>query len=193
MKSRIFTCPVCGMVYEKELSEDEISHKRFHDRYINGVYAPRVSKKEMIVESGHNIIFVSQNSNKKSIELVNKSITRAECDLGTAPPLPEKWKCYLAYESSSIIGFCVIENTVDAFLEKDPNRKVSCPIGVLRFWVSPKHRRKGIATIMVDAARHNEKNEIPKCMVAFSDPTVQGMLFAKKYCGNDPFIYYLTL
>lgn len=193
MRTQILSCSICGMVYKKGLKDDESSHKRFHDRYLNGIYAPRVSKKEMIIESGYSIISVSEKSSEKLIELVYKSIQRAECDLGTAPPLPQKWKCYMAYCSSSIIGFCIIENNVNAFIEKEPSRKVLCPIGILRFWVSPKNRRKGVATVMVDAARHNEEKEIPKCMVAFSEPTDQGMLFAKNYCGTDPFIYYLVL
>ena len=181
------------MLFQKGVHEDEVSHKRYHERFLEGVYAPRISKRHIISEGDINIVLVNEKSPSKMKKLVEQIIERSSCDLGEAPPLPKGWKCYLAYQKSFIIGYCLVESSVEGFLTEEPTRKVICPLGISRFWVSPKHRKKGVATLMVDSARHEEKANIPKCMVCFSEPTESGMSFAKKYCGTNPFVYFLKV
>ena len=56
-------------------------------------------------------------------------------------------------------------------------------IGISRVWTSKAHRRKGIATTLLDSARLNffYGIEVPKKMVAFSQPTDSGGQLARKW------------
>lgn len=60
-------------------------------------------------------------------------------------------------------------------------------LGISRIWVSRSHRRKGIASILLDCARSNffYGIEIPKEMIAFSQPTQSGGSLAKKWYGKE--------
>ncbi|KAH9601218.1 N-acetyltransferase ESCO [Trypanosoma melophagium] len=64
--------------------------------------------------------------------------------------------------------------------------------GIQFFWVSDAHRRSGIATMLVELARQNVSYgfEIPVEHVAFSEPTVYGKLFARKYTGRPDFLVF---
>ncbi|KAH0790345.1 N-acetyltransferase eco [Histomonas meleagridis] len=145
------------------------------------------------MEGDISVLQVNENSPNNVKKFVTQIIERSSNDLGESPPLPKGWTCYLALQKPFIIGYCLIERNVEGFLLEDSTRKVICPLGIARFWVSPKHRRKGVATLLVDAARQTEKSNIPKCMVCFSEPTDLGMSFAKKYCGTNPFVYCLKI
>lgn len=58
-------------------------------------------------------------------------------------------------------------------------------LGISRIWTSKSHRRNGIATILLDAARTNffYGIEIPKKMVAFSQPTDSGKRLGDEWYG----------
>ncbi|ORC89054.1 putative peroxisome targeting signal 1 receptor [Trypanosoma theileri] len=64
--------------------------------------------------------------------------------------------------------------------------------GIQFFWVSNAHRRSGIATMLVELARQNVSYgfEIPAEQVAFSEPTVYGKIFARKYTGRPDFLIF---
>jgi pyridoxine/pyridoxamine 5'-phosphate oxidase len=144
-------------------------------------------------EADKTIIYVDDSSPQRARDLVRAAIERAASDLGEAPPLPSHWKCYFVQQGRAAAGFALVRNDVVAYLQSDPARKVSCPIGVLRLWVAAVHRRRGIATAAVDAARHNEPGMVPRCRVAFSEPTDAGLVFATKYCGTAPFVFDIEI
>jgi N-acetyltransferase len=56
-------------------------------------------------------------------------------------------------------------------------------VGISRVWVSRSHRRKGIATTLLEAARQNffYGIEVPREMVAFSQPTESGRQLAEDW------------
>ena len=58
-------------------------------------------------------------------------------------------------------------------------------LGISRIWVSKSHRRKGIATRLLDSARAHffYGFRVPKKMVAFSQPTESGRQLAEKWFG----------
>lgn len=173
--------------------EENRVHNRIHNKFLDGVRVRKITPEDTFEESGETIIFASNKSKRSLIRLTHTCIERAARDLGEAPPFPPSWKCYFLVRSSIIIGFSLIENNIESYIEDQPNDKVICPIGILRFWVVEKYRRQGLATILIDAARHHEEEVIPKTMVAFSEPTEDGMNFATHYCGTSPYIYEIVL
>jgi len=65
-------------------------------------------------------------------------------------------------------------------------------MGVHQLWTHKSHRQKHIARTLVDAARGKLifGMTVPHHLVAFSSPTVDGALFAKKYSFPDaPLVY----
>jgi hypothetical protein len=185
-------CPICGLLYVHGDKTDESGHRRFHNRFLDG---PQVTNRQLslIQESNRTVIYVDERSNRKSRDLVLSAISRAAMDLGEAPPFPPHWKCYLVRERKKVIGFALIQTDVSAYLPSNPKHCKTCPIGVLRLWVLGQHRRRGIATTAVDAARHHSLRSIPKCMVAFSEPTEAGLAFARHYCGTEPFLFDIEI
>ena len=76
-----------------------------------------------------------------------------------------------ATRSSSILT----ETSTDAML-----------LGISRIWTSKSHRFNGIASLLLDCARGNffYGIEIPKKMVAFSQPTESGGYLARRWYGE---------
>jgi len=70
--------------------------------------------------------------------------------------------------------------------EKEPRE---AKVGVHRIWVYPENQRQGIATKMMDIMRSDfiEGEEIEKKYIAFTQPSLEGKNFAKKYIGEDFF------
>lgn len=65
-------------------------------------------------------------------------------------------------------------------------------LGVHQLWCHHLHRQKGIASHLVDAARSKLVfgMTVPYHLVAFSSPTADGALFAKRYSFPDPPLVY---
>ena len=64
------------------------------------------------------------------------------------------------------------------------NQPAKAVLGIYQIWVHDKHRRRGIASTLVDAARkymHFGYSAIPIDLIAFSSPTESGLAFAKLY------------
>jgi N-acetyltransferase len=62
---------------------------------------------------------------------------------------------------------------------------LSVALGIRALWVNEAHRREGIASRLVDAARGHFffGRVVERRMVAISDPTVDGFHFTARYCG----------
>ena len=76
------------------------------------------------------------------------------------------------YLSSTRSSSILTETSTDAVL-----------LGISRIWTSKSHRLKGIASTLLDCARDNffYGIEVPKKMVAFSQPTESGGLLAERW------------
>ena len=71
------------------------------------------------------------------------------------------------------------------------HRRAAC-LGIAVLWVHSKARCQGVATQLVDIARHRSIfGYVPtKQQIAFSSPTQAGFNFATKYCNTSaPYIY----
>ncbi|KAL0487860.1 N-acetyltransferase ESCO [Acrasis kona] len=65
-------------------------------------------------------------------------------------------------------------------------------LGVSRMWCHSQHRRKLIVSTLIDIARDTlvYGYVVPLSKVAFSQPTMDGKLFARKYIRVDTFLVY---
>jgi N-acetyltransferase len=63
---------------------------------------------------------------------------------------------------------------------------VAAVCGINRIWVHNKHRRRGIASRLVDAARNHVLFDrvLTLSQIAFSQPTQDGRSFGAKYLGS---------
>ncbi|MCJ1471420.1 N-acetyltransferase O1 (Establishment of cohesion protein 1) [Lambiella insularis] len=78
-------------------------------------------------------------------------------------------------------GASVRSSSISTDTARDP-----ALLGIARIWTSKSHRRKGIASALLECVRGNffYGIEVPKEMVAFSQPTESGGLLAEKWFGE---------
>ena len=67
--------------------------------------------------------------------------------------------------------------------------------GVRAIWVHPSHRRKGVATALLDGLRGAVVGggpgvRVPTELLAFSQPTPQGRALAERYTRTTQFLVY---
>lgn len=120
---------------------------------------------------------------------------------------------YLYIENKRVVGFCSVHVITKAYELMDiksqhqnvdlsqstrneaytrSNTPTKAIIGVHQLWVHTSHRKKSIASKLVDAARSKLVfgMYVPHNLVAFSSPTMDGAKFAKRYCDPDPPLVY---
>ena len=109
------------------------------------------------------------------------------------------YKVFLYVRGSKCVGACVAERIREAFSVLDAGGDASSSslsvgaaaapavLGVSRIWTSNVHRRAGIATALLDAARARfvYGMTVPKHSVAFSQPTESGARLARSWFGQD--------
>jgi hypothetical protein len=73
-------------------------------------------------------------------------------------------------------------------------RGVGALCGVQLVWVADSHRRGGVATAMLDAARRDVVYGyvVPREHCAFSQPTREGKMFARRYTRRGDFFIFMT-
>ena len=85
-------------------------------------------------------------------------------------------------------GSAIVQSNHDKEAE-DSNKKHL--LGIRQIWVSSTSRRQSIASSMVDyACKIFITGGLDKCFVAFSQPTSDGLLFAKQYVGANYVLAY---
>ena len=69
-------------------------------------------------------------------------------------------------------------------------QEVMC--GISHVWVEPQYRRRGLARVLLDAARQRFAVgfELPLDQIAFSGPTASGRRLAAAYAGTERFLVY---
>ena len=122
--------------------------------------------------------------------------------------LVDRFKVYLYIRGNKCVGACLAERIWEAFpaLDPDTTSKQACELsatpqssslsigskpepailGISRIWTSNQHRKKGIATQLLDCARSDflYGMKIKKAKVAFSQPTESGGKLARKWYGS---------
>ncbi|MCJ1442521.1 MAG: N-acetyltransferase O1 (Establishment of cohesion protein 1) [Stictis urceolatum] len=119
----------------------------------------------------------------------------------------QRYKVFLYLAGDKCVGLCLAERIrhAEKVLKREeekgeeirPGARSSCVrtetsiepmlLGISRVWVSKSHRRKGIAQTLLDSARNNFffGIQVPKKMVAFSQPTESGGYLAESWYGEE--------
>ncbi|GFO44190.1 N-acetyltransferase esco1 [Plakobranchus ocellatus] len=208
-------CSVCGMVYCHADPEDEAAHSKFHRRLLNALKYPKWKSARVIQEYpeelGKMILVLAEDAKyiKKKVEEVNQIMAR---ELGF-PDNPSTYttrqqKVFLYVVEDEIAGCCVAEPVKEGYriIPGDMDTSVAsgqrpwrCSdvpeeacVGISRLWVAAGKRRGGVATKLVDCVRQwfDYGTLTPLHLLAFSDPTPDGRMFAQKYMNSTTFLVY---
>ncbi len=95
---------------------------------------------------------------------------------------------YLAVEQISFASLA-LDNGTTILAAQDSKAAL---LGIVQIWVHKKFQRQQIATRMLDAVRvkYFYGMTLPKTKCAFSQPTQQGIAFARAYVDPAPVLVY---
>lgn len=110
----------------------------------------------------------------------------------------DRFKAFLYVRGSKCVALCLVERIERAgrVLEqkdKPANSSISVSdvkdpvvMGISRIWTSNEHRKKGLATLLLNCASENflYGMEVRDEEMAFSQPTESGVLLARKWFGG---------
>lgn len=150
-----------------------------------------------------------QFSNQATKRLVGKK-RKAKANTDEPEKRGDRFKAFLRIEGDHCVGFCLAEKIsvayqVSANLQtKKHGIGISGPalksssishttasdvalLGILRIWTSKANRKCGIATNLLECARNSffYGMEVPKELMAFSQPTESGGQLAARYFGIE--------
>ncbi|XP_061603107.1 N-acetyltransferase ESCO2 [Cololabis saira] len=213
------TCSSCGMVYSADNPEDNFQHTQFHQRFINSIKFVGWKKERVVAEFWDGkILLVLPDDPRYAVKKAEDVRRIADNELGFQQMTlskPTQAKTYLFINAERLVVGCLVaepirqayrvleqpdqhkDMTKDNFMER--HRAWCCSTvpeqalcGISRIWVFSLARRTGIATRMIDTIRNTflYGSHLTKEEIAFSDPTVDGKLFATKYCNTPTFLVY---
>ncbi|RWS25101.1 N-acetyltransferase ESCO2-like protein [Leptotrombidium deliense] len=196
-------CKVCNMIYTVGEITDEKHHSEYHDLFVNGLrYSCWKQERALIyLDDGSRVISVRKGDPKYMIKKVDDIFTVADLELGIKVDVQSSIKdssLYLLYVTldKRIAGFVAAEGIKEAshLISDDAvsTETVPAEIGVSRLWVHPNYRRQQVASTLLDVLRANFFREriLERSKLAFSDPTVNGKDFAKRYTGINNFLVF---
>ncbi|XP_016956063.1 N-acetyltransferase eco [Drosophila biarmipes] len=197
-------CQQCGLVYTVHEPEEEQLHREYH----NSIHVLRFKGwiDEDIVAvypewaSDGRIIRINERAPAVRLERLRDLIGVVDKELGYSSYIvPKIFVAFLAVRKQQIVGFCLVQPLSKAhrFIQVDgtdyfseESYPASC--GVSRIWVSPLHRRCGIARKLLRVVQCHTVlgQEIAKECIAFSTPTDDGRCLARQFTGLDNFLTY---
>uniref|UniRef100_A0A914VVA1 N-acetyltransferase ECO1 n=1 Tax=Plectus sambesii TaxID=2011161 RepID=A0A914VVA1_9BILA len=197
-------CRECGMVYSVSLPSDVDAHSKHHDRQRLTDWNTLDARTAR--EWRRRLCAVQEFSDGHIYQLSEESppvvLTRFEAlvvddinpALGFSANLP-LWRSdrqafiFLTDEHQPKIAGMVIVEPISTASKADMTKEVenATLIGVNRLWVHWAYRKRGIASRLLDCARCNLIAGYPvsRTHCAFSDPTVDGRLFALRFVGGE--------
>ncbi|XP_068747981.1 N-acetyltransferase ESCO1-like isoform X2 [Montipora capricornis] len=207
------TCPTCGMVYTKAQPEDEAAHIRHHKSFVSGLRFTGW-KNECVAKEYHDgrVIMVGPDAHPlhlRKIEEVRKVVDSELGFVADAPSGKTEAKTFLFISVRKVVG-CAVAVQIDQGYpvlpspgeSSTPEKQIAAwccsttpqlaQCGISRIWVHSQHRRKKVATRLLDCVRMNfiYGCVIPRELVAFSDPTPDGKRLAKSYTGTAQFLVF---
>jgi N-acetyltransferase len=216
---KTIVCPHCSMEYMLGEPTDESLHKKFckNNKKSGKPTKPYVQykgyKNERVVrelDDAKIIAIANEDTSvlKKKAAEVRKAI---DLDLGITEEDDKIHSTYIYVEDGKITG-CIIAQRIDKankiIVEEGPENRTDLETvnammytstedspavcGISRMWVHSAHRRKKIAQKLIDTVRETMVYgfHVPLAKLAFSQPTTDGKLFARKYTGTDNFLVY---
>ena len=146
-------------------------------------------------------MFCSDAKGKKAVARV-QAVVDAELGFGDGSSPPSGTYSYVVcvQDKRRAVGCAVIERIDSAYeiingednVTYNPSEPLEAVLGIRQIWISKMHRRKGLATSLIDAARLDAVYGyvVPKEQVAFSQPTPSGRRFAETYFAKTSFLVY---
>lgn len=206
-------CPECGMVYAPGDARDEALHAAHH---ASATRAPRLAPgagTAVADAAGGRVVHFQppKASGKRWPAAVAQLLSLVEADLGSPPGwLAASPAAHaLVYEcgaSKMCVGLALVEclasgTRVERVVGKEaapsspaasPQPKPRAAAGARGVWVAPGHRRRGVATALLDAGRAaaSPLASIPRGALAFSAPTDAGAALAAAYAGGGAYLTY---
>ena len=150
-------------------------------------------------------LFDSQKDTSVYLVLVTRNVSPLSDCQNTKGSTPKSSANSRVNQEEKVAGFLAAEGITEASRLSCENplsvATVNEPAEVVisRLWIHHQFRRQGIATKLIDTLRGNFMSKIKsppqdrilrRDEIAFSDPTIDGLPFAKKYTGQDKFLIY---
>jgi hypothetical protein len=102
-----------------------------------------------------------------------------------------KTKCVSVRPEDDISGLFVSSGGESVNSDIDSKSEQGLAMGVRQIWVRAEHRRRGVAGLLMDAARRDFMcGGVKKTAIAFSQPTLAGRSFAFSYIKRDSILAY---
>eukprot|EP00049_Salpingoeca_infusionum_P013307 m.248172 g.248172 ORF g.248172 m.248172 type:complete len:235 (+) comp15409_c0_seq2:225-929(+) len=199
------TCAICGMKYKATKVADIQEHKKHHKHLAQPQTLSRtyISKHALWRSLANTTsILKYEASAPSSIKIkIEKAIQTALSQMSAGID-PSSCQQVLVYtQGVKVVGLLAFEH-IQGAMKCEASAKpdnitcsdVSVParLGIRLVWVHPSMRRKGVATQLLDTARQRAIYgcSIPKMMLAFSSPTLDGARLARQYTGQQDFLVY---
>jgi len=157
---------------------------------------------------GSRIVLLRSSDGNEALRKVGESKALIDAELGTSLGLPADLSAFLYLEAGTgrVCGCAIAEPLDQAYSAVPPApdapddgsvlrhdcvpREAMC--GISHIWTEPQQRRRGIARELLDAVRQHFAIgfEIPRCQLAFSQPTPNGRRLATSYTESAAFAVY---
>ncbi|KAG5328816.1 ESCO1 acetyltransferase, partial [Acromyrmex heyeri] len=195
-------CPECNVVYQVGDAEDENSHLNYHNSVrtlkFNGWKNERVILEDPFTSS--RIILIEPHDPKQHWKKVLEILVVVDRDLGLADMNISDYQIFLYIREKNVLGVLVAEHIKTAFRMIPELIELNCctaestptKCGINVVWTAMSHRKRGIATKLVDTLRAKFFYGYVMSLddIAFSIPTPSGKIFAEKYTRTKNFKVY---
>eukprot|EP00548_Thalassiothrix_antarctica_P013681 CAMPEP_0194174640 /NCGR_PEP_ID=MMETSP0154-20130528/8800_1 /TAXON_ID=1049557 /ORGANISM="Thalassiothrix antarctica, Strain L6-D1" /LENGTH=209 /DNA_ID=CAMNT_0038888139 /DNA_START=506 /DNA_END=1136 /DNA_ORIENTATION=- len=178
------------------IEEDEKQHKLVCQDFQEGVLFKKGAARVVLTKNSiEEIIEIRPSDNFRQLQKLKRVLKIAHNDLGSSSSLSSinNKTTYLYLYKKRIVGMVVAEVISKAYvLEKSypmrcSDEKQKAMVGIHQIWVHRNHRRKGVASELIDIIRTKFIYGlwIPPNMLAFSSPTQLGNAFARSYIRKN--------
>ena len=206
-------CRLCGMLFTPGVEQDEKAHKAFcKSQIIRFSLCKEMNQVDTFEDDKFGIVHITFRDDRATLKRVKLFKTAVvDKDMGFVDEGNRALKCdpgesvflCIYRKEQRPIAFLSTERIQFAYALSDDalqTDKLVCSdlpksdavLGIRQVWVHRDFRYKGIARRMLDTARSRAvyNYHVPKNMLAFSQPTVQGRALASAYCGASGTLVY---
>ncbi|KAK6625525.1 hypothetical protein RUM43_005824 [Polyplax serrata] len=203
----IVTCKKCGVMYQAGDFADEATHNNFHNHLSELKFTGWNNERVVGRYPDGRVIMILSSDPKIWWQKVSKIVDIVDQELGFPEASVQSlfYKTvylYINEKSKQIAGCLIAEECKVAYkmfpplegveidsCSKDPS---PCRVGISRIWTSLSHRRKGVASRMVECLQKTFffGDIVSLDQIAFSVPSPAGKQFAQKVTGRLDFLVY---
>lgn len=199
-------CKECKMLYTPCDEEDSRTHKFFHNSLFIKLRFPGWKKENVIQQyRDGRVICIRPSDPRYAIQKATEVKQVIDNELGYATEdmqlsaTSTSQTFFLFISDEKMVVGCLAAEEVSQAYRVIPNETVNCcetlPVkvmcGVNRLWTLRSHRRRKIASHLMDCLRstfiYGHVLEIDE--IAFSSPSPSGELFASSYAGERYLVY----